>query len=95
MTITKQVLIDSIYRHVSLPKYQSIRLVQSFLEIMKKTLASGQDILISGFGKFCVKDKKERTGRNPQTGKELILRARRVVVFKCSVVLREKVNGTG
>ena len=60
---------------------------------MKSTLAAGEDIMISGFGKFCVRDKKERRGRNPQTGEELMLDARRVVVFKCSERLRERVDG--
>jgi integration host factor subunit alpha len=66
--------------------------VEALLEIMKKTLESGEDVLISGFGKFCVKEKSDRRGRNPQIGNELMLEARRVVVFKCSSVLREKLN---
>jgi integration host factor subunit alpha len=60
---------------------------------MKTTLENGEDMLISGFGKFCVKDKRERRGRNPQTGEDLMLGSRRVVIFKCSKVLREKING--
>jgi len=60
---------------------------------MKNTLENGEDILISGFGKFCVKDKKERRGRNPQTGEDKMLGARRVVTFKCSGVLKDKING--
>jgi len=92
MTLTKQDLIDAVYEQVAIPKYQSTRLVESLLDIIKKTLESGEDVLISGFGKFCVKAKKERTGRNPETGKELILRARRVVVFQCSGILRKKIN---
>jgi integration host factor subunit alpha len=78
MTLTKQDLIDLIYRQVTIPKYQSTRLVESLLGIMKKTMVSGEDVLISGFGKLCVKDKKERKGRNPQTAGDMILRARRV-----------------
>ncbi|MEE9418667.1 MAG: integration host factor subunit alpha [Desulfatiglandaceae bacterium] len=95
MTLTKQILIDSVYRQVAIHKYQSTRLAESLLEIMKKSLESGEDVLISGFGKFCVKDKQERRGRNPQTGGDMILGARRVVVFKCSGVLRERINGKG
>jgi integration host factor subunit alpha len=95
MTITRQKLIDAVYWQVDLPKYQSTRLIKSLLEIIKQTLESGEDILISGFGKFSVKDKEERKGRNPQTGEDLMLRARRVVVFKCSEVLKEKINGKG
>jgi len=62
------------------------------LEIMKKTLENGEDILISGFGKFCVKAKKERKGRNPATGDDMMLAPRKVVTFKCSGKLREKIN---
>ena len=62
---------------------------------MKQWLAEGEDALISGFGKFCVKDKFERIGRNPTSGNELMLDARRVVTFKCSSVLKGKLNGGG
>jgi integration host factor subunit alpha len=68
---------------------------KTLLEIMKRTLASGEDVLITGFGKFCVHDKKERRGRNPQTGEDMMLGSRRVVTFKCSGVLRDKINGKG
>lgn len=92
MTVTKTDLTSSICNRLDLSKIQASRLVESLLENIKKTLASGEDILISGFGKFCVKDKKTRKGRNPQTGNELILDGRRVVTFRCSSVLREKMN---
>jgi integration host factor subunit alpha len=59
---------------------------------MKRTLASGEDVLISGFGKFCVNEKSERRGRNPATGEDMMLRPRRVVTFKCSGALRKKIN---
>jgi len=65
------------------------------LEIIKNTLENGQDVLISGFGKFCVKEKNSRRGRNPQTGKDLTLEARRVVTFKCSSALKDKINSKG
>lgn len=68
-------------------------MVETLLDIIKGTLESGEDILISGFGKFNVKDKKERRGRNPATDEELMLAPRRVVTFKCSAKLRDKVNG--
>jgi len=67
--------------------------VESLIEIIKKTLESGEDVLISGFGKFCVKGKRERRGRNPQTGNDLMLGERRVVTFKCSGRLKNKING--
>ena len=92
MTLTKDRLINSISNHLSIPKRRSAALVESLLEIMKDTLESGEDVLISGFGKFCVRDKGERKGRNPWTGEDKILPARRVVVFRCSGRLREKVN---
>ena len=95
MTLTKQHLIDSAYRQSDSSRNQSTFLIESFLEIMKRTLESGEDILISGFGKFCVKDKNERRGRNPQTEDDMVLGARRVVTFKCSGALREKINGKG
>jgi integration host factor subunit alpha len=74
---------------------ESAHLVESLLEIIKQTLGSGEDVLITGFGKFCVKEKKERRGRNPQTGDDLILRSRRTITFQCSGKLRNKINGKG
>ena len=73
-------------------KSEAARTFQSLMEVMKHTLESGEDVLISGFGKFCVKEKKERKGRNPHTGNDLMLHKRRVITFKCSGVLREKLN---
>jgi len=93
MTRTKQDLIDSLYNQVGLPKKKSSQLVESILEIIKRTLEGGEDVLISGFGKFCVKDKRKQRGRNPQTGEDLMLGERRVVTFKCSGPLRDKING--
>jgi integration host factor subunit alpha len=95
MSITKAHLADSIQNKLSLPKIQSIQAVESILEIIKKTLENGEDALITGFGKFFVKEKRKRKGRNPATGEDLMLRSRRVVGFKCSVKLREKMNGRG
>ena len=95
MTVTKEYLIESVYHNVGCSKNKSIELVESILEIMKSTLESGEDVLISGFGKFCVKKKNERKGRNPQTGDDLILNAKRIVTFRCSSVLRDKMNGEG
>lgn len=93
MSITKADIIDLIYKNSDLKKQESTSAVESLLEIIKNTLESGEDLLISGFGKFCVKGKKERKGRNPQTGSGLILDPRRVITFKCSGVLRERLNG--
>ncbi len=93
MTLTKAQLIDSIRKQADLPKTKSAQVVDSLLEIIKKSLEDGEDVLVSGFGKFCVKEKGERRGRNPQTGDDMMLGERRVVTFKCSRRLRDKVNG--
>jgi integration host factor subunit alpha len=95
MPCTKDHIVNSIYNQLDVPKNRSTEIVESLLEIIKKTLASGEDVLISGFGKFCVRDKEKRRGRNPQTGEDMTLRSRRVVTFKCSGVLRDRINGMG
>ncbi|MBC2710312.1 MAG: integration host factor subunit alpha [Desulfosarcina sp.] len=64
----------------------------TLLEIIKSSLSAGENVLVSGFGKFCVKEKKKRKGRNPATGDEMMLDDRRVVTFKCSGKLRDKIN---
>ena len=92
MSLTKSHIVDSIHNRLALSKNQSVRAVESTIEIIKETLENGEDVLITGFGKFCVKEKRDRRGRNPQTGEDLMLGARRVVSFKCSGVLREKIN---
>lgn len=94
MTLKKADLVDSIYNQVGLSKTKSTQVIESLLEIIKKTLENGEDVLITGFGKFCVKDKSKRKGRNPRTGEDLVLDARTIVTFRCSGVLRDKVNGT-
>ncbi len=93
MALTKNDIVNSIYLKLGLRKKQSVEIVETLLEIIKKTLVNGEDVLISGFGKFKVKDKRERTGRNPRTAEAMRLRARRVVTFRCSGVLRDKING--
>ena len=95
MTLTKEDLINSVHNHLNLPRNRSAVLVESVLEIIKKTLSSGEDVMITGFGKFYVLDKKKRKGRNPQSGKDLMLGARRVVGFKCSGKLKERMSGDG
>ena len=92
MALTKLDIIHRIYTSTELPKNRSSELVDALLEIIKQTLEKGEDVLITGFGKFCVKEKRQRRGRNPQTGKDLMLDARRVVTFRCSAVLRNKLN---
>jgi integration host factor subunit alpha len=94
MALTKLGIVEQLQSELGFPKKESVDTVESLLEIIKSTLVSGEDVLVSGFGKFCVKDKKERKGRNPATGEDAILPARRVVTFRCSRTLRSKVNGT-
>ena len=93
MTLTKAHLADSIHNQLGLPKNQSDQVIESILEIIKKTLENGEDVLITGFGKFYVNEKKKRRGRNPATGEDLMLGSRRVVGFKCSGKLRDRMNG--
>ena len=95
MSLTKERIIENIFNSSDFSRKRSKQVVESLLEAIKKTLESGEDVLISGFGKFCVKEKSERRGRNPATGNDLTLGARRVVAFKCSSVLRNKINGKG
>jgi len=92
MTLSKDRIIDSVYEATGYNRSRSTELVETLLEIIKEALQSGEDVLISGFGKFCIRGKKERKGRNPQTGEDLMLEPRRVVTFKCSLVLRDKMN---
>ena len=93
MALTKAHLIELIQSNNDLTKKQSTDIVEATIGILKDTLASGDDVLISGFGKFRVKEKAERKGRNPATGDDQMLPARKVVTFKCSGKLRERVNG--
>ena len=93
MTLTKASIIEEIQYQLRMSKKDTTDLVEILLEIMKETLADGEDLLISGFGKFCVKEKKQRRGRNPATGDDMLLAPRQVVTFKCSGKLRDKING--
>ena len=93
MALTKINIVEAVHDELDLPKRRCVEIVETLLEIMKRTMENREDVLISGFGKFCVKDKKARRGRNPATGEDLMLEPRRVVTFKCSGKLREKING--
>lgn len=92
MTLTKDHLVSALAEANRYPRNQAVELVETLLELIKSKLASGEDVLVSGFGKFCVKEKHERKGRNPATGEDMKLAARRVVTFKCSGGLRDKIN---
>ena len=92
MALTKIQIVESIHNQTGLPKNKSTDIVETLLEIIKSTLASGEDLMVSNFGRFCVKEKRERKGRNPSTGDDLMLESRKVVTFKCSGKLRDRVN---
>jgi len=92
MALTKIQIVESVQNQTGFPKNKSSEIVETLLEIIKSTLASGDDVLASGFGKFCVNEKKERKGRNPATGEDMMLKARKVVTFKCSGKLRKRIN---
>ena len=92
MALTKNDIVEKIHE-LGFTKKKSVDIIESLLEIIKGRLEKGDDVLISGFGKFCVKNKQQRRGRNPATGNDLMLRARKVVTFKCSGKLRNKING--
>ena len=93
MSLTKTQIVETIAEHNGFPKSQSFKIVEIVLELIKNSLESGEDVLISRFGKFCVKEKRERKGRNPATGEDMMLRPRKTVTFKCSGKLKDKING--
>ena len=93
MTLTKADLVEAVQSELGFTKHQSSDLVESLLERIKSKLETGEDVLVSGFGKLCVQEKRERRGRNPATGEDMMLRPRRVVTFKCSGNLRKRING--
>jgi integration host factor subunit alpha len=92
MTMTKAQIVEMIQEQLGYPRNTSADLIEILLEIIKRSLESGDDVMISGFGKFCVNQKKARKGRNPATGDEMMLAARRIITFKCSGKLKEKLN---
>ena len=91
-TLTKADIVEAIQNENGYSLKQSSEVTEILLEIIKQSLESGEDVMISGFGKFQVKTKKERRGRNPATNKDLILSPRKVVTFKCSGKLRDRIN---
>ena len=93
MALTKIQVVESIHNQIGFTQKRASDIVETLLEIIKNSLESGEDVLISGFGKFCVKEKKERKGRNPATGDAMMLAPRKIVTFKCSGKLRDRING--
>jgi integration host factor subunit alpha len=93
MALTKADIVKAIQTEIGATRHEAFELVETLLETIKSKLESGEGVLVSGFGKFCVNEKHERRGRNPATGEDMMLRPRKVVTFKCSGKLRERVNG--
>jgi integration host factor subunit alpha len=92
MALVKNDINNSIRTNMNLTGKRSAELVEALIEILKRTLESGEDVMVSGFGKFCVKEKAEWKGRNPATGEDMMRPARRLVKFKCSAKLRDRMN---
>jgi integration host factor subunit alpha len=92
MAMTKIEVVNMLYEHIGIPKVECAQLVESILDIIKSELEKGNTVMVSGFGRWSVNSKKARKGRNPQTGKDLTIRARKVVTFKASAVLRNILN---
>ena len=90
--MTKIEITSAIYEKLGIPKKDCFSIVESLFEIVKDELGKGNDVMISGFGKWSVNAKKKRKGRNPKTGKEMMIEARKVVTFKSSNILRDAVN---
>ena len=90
--LTNADIVEAIQTEIGFTRHKPTELVESLLETIKSTLAYGEDVLVSGFGKFCVQEKAERRGRNPATGEDLMLAPRKVVTFHCSVILKKKLN---
>ncbi len=92
MTMTKAELIEIIREKTGFTRNESVKFLEQVFALMKETLAKGEKVKISGFGNFIVREKRLRKGRNPQTGGEMMISARRVLIFKPSQVLRKAVN---
>ena len=92
MTLAQDALINEVAKEYGYPKKQPVELAETLFEIIKPKLVSGEDVLISGFGKFCVKKKREGRRGNPATGEDMMLESRKVVTFKCSGQTRDKIN---
>ena len=95
MTITRREITEAVQKELGCSKTQSIEIIENLIELIISSLENDEDVLVSGFGKFCIKDKNARRGRNPATEESMILPARKVVTFKCSGQLRKRVNSMG
>lgn len=93
MTLTKGHIVDALFAKNIFTKAHSAEIIETLFELMKQSLQNGEDILLSGFGKFSVREKYQRRGRNPHTGDPIELPPRKIVTFRCSGVLRSAMNG--
>ena len=93
MTITKDSLVEMVHNEIGLNKREAKELIESFFEQIKKSLEEGNDIKLSGFGNFNLRDKAPRPGRNPKTGEDVTISSRRVVTFKSGLKLKSKLEG--
>jgi integration host factor subunit alpha len=91
-TLTKARIVEAVVQKNGYTQQKAFETVEILLELIKSTLENGEDVLISSFGKFCVKKKTERRGRNPATGKDMMMRPRKVVTFRSSGKLRDRIN---
>jgi integration host factor subunit alpha len=91
-TLTKAHIVENLLAKNLFTKRESAQIIETLFELLKQSMEEGDDVLISGFGKFCVREKNRRRGRNPQSGEPMMLPPRKVVTFKCSGVLRDKIN---
>jgi len=94
VALTKADIVEAIYEKIGFSKKEAADLVELVFDTVKDTLAKGEKIKISGFGNFVVREKRSRTGRNPQTGESIEISARKVLTFKPSQVLRSEVNSS-
>ncbi len=92
MTVTRADLTEAVYQEIGLSRNESAQLVESVLEEIASALAKGESVKVSSFGTFSVRDKAERIGRNPKTGEEVPISPRRVLVFRASHVLKDRIN---
>ncbi len=92
MTLTKADIVEAVAEQNGYTNKRSFEVVETLLELIKSSLESGEDVLVSGFGRFCVNEKKERMGRNPATGEAMMLAPRKLLTFRCSGLLRDKIN---
>ena len=93
-TLTRADLAEAVYREVGLSRQEASDLVEAFLDLMSDTLEKGEDVKLSSFGSFVLRDKNGRVGRNPKTGEEVPIDPRRVLVFKPSQVLKDRVDAS-